>query len=108
MELARRGGDRAVLMESADVVEQIRQLQSAGLVEPRLSMTRCSLCNTLLRRATPEEVEESRYAPRDRPDLDFFWCEHCQKLYWMGSHCDNLTRRLYDQGCGPAEDPDEP
>ncbi|MDI6720495.1 MAG: DUF5615 family PIN-like protein [Methanomicrobiales archaeon] len=103
-ELARRGGDRAVLLDSADAIEQVRQLAALGLIRTRLSLTRCSLCNTVLRPATAAEVEGAPYAPRDRPDLEYFWCGRCRKLYWMGSHCDNLNRRLNAIEYGILED----
>lgn len=95
----REGG--AVLVESEDVLEQVRQLSGIGLIEPELRMTRCSLCNALLRRATRREVHEADYAPRQFPDLEFFWCPRCRRLYWMGSHGRSLQKRIEAgvQGC---------
>jgi len=95
-ELARRGANQAVLVESEDVLEQVRQLVNAGLIDPdiRLRMKRCSLCNACLRRASEEEIRKTDYAPQQRNDLEFFWCPRCRKLYWMGSHGRNLAERL--------------
>jgi uncharacterized protein with PIN domain len=95
-ELARRGGDQAVLMESEDVLDQVRQLMEAGLIDPdiRLRMKRCSLCNACLRRASEEEIGSADYAPAQRDDLQFYWCPQCRKLYWMGSHGRKLSERL--------------
>lgn len=92
-ELARRGQGHAVWIESEEVRAQVRQLSCLGLIEPRLRMNRCSLCNLPLRRATGEEIQKTRYAPRN-PDLEFYWCERCHRLYWMGTHGANLHRRL--------------
>ncbi|HDR72812.1 MAG TPA: hypothetical protein ENN85_02710 [Methanoculleus sp.] len=95
-ELARRGADRAVLIESEDVLDQVRQLVRAGLIDPdiRLRMRRCSLCNACLRRASEEEITRTEYAPAERTGLVFYWCPRCRKLYWMGSHGRNLSERL--------------
>jgi hypothetical protein len=93
-ELARRAGDRAVLIRSEQVMEQVQQLVSRGLIDPDLTMDRCGLCNRLLRPASPEEVDSAGYAPLHREDLAFFWCEECRKLYWMGSHGRNLRDDL--------------
>ena len=57
-------------------------------------MSRCSLCNTLLREARDEEIAGADYAPRDRTGFVFCWCEHCQKLYWNGSHGRNIWERI--------------
>lgn len=92
-ELARRGGEMAVLIESDDVVEEIKQLSSMGLITPAIRMDRCSICNTKLRPATSDEIEDADYAPSNKNE-GFFWCPACKKLYWMGSHGRNLIRRI--------------
>jgi uncharacterized protein len=93
-ELARRAGDRAVLIQSEQVMEQVEQLVSLELIDPDLTMDRCGLCNRVLRPATMEEVASAGYAPVHREALAFFWCEECRKLYWMGSHGRNLREDL--------------
>jgi uncharacterized protein len=93
-ELARRGNESAVLIRSDDVMEQVQQLIDRGLVRRRLTMSRCSLCNTPLREATTCEIEQTEYAPKDWRDLSFFWCRHCKKLYWNGSHGKRLEERV--------------
>jgi uncharacterized protein with PIN domain len=93
-ELARRGDEAAVLIRSDDVIEQVQQLIDLHLVKRRLTMSRCSLCNTPLREATTCEIEQTEYAPKDWRDLSFFWCRHCRKLYWNGSHGKRLEERV--------------
>jgi uncharacterized protein with PIN domain len=93
-ELAKRGGELAVLLESEDVMAQVRALSSLGLITPELVMDRCSLCNLRLRPATEAEVEGADYAPDERDSLEFFCCPGCRRLYWMGSHGRNLRASL--------------
>lgn len=93
-ELARRGGEQAVYIESETIKDQIRQVAGLGLIEPEIRMSRCSLCNTRLRPATPREVRETHYAPRSTRGKEFSWCPTCRKLYWMGSHGHRLEQRL--------------
>jgi len=78
------------------VMEQVAQLAGAGLIQQRLPMSRCSLCNTPLRPAEAEEISGAAYAPRDRTGFDFFWCERCRKLYWNGSHGRRLKERMQE------------
>lgn len=94
-ELAKRGGNIAVLIESDDLVEEIKQLISLDLITPTIRMDRCSICNTKLRPATSGEIEQADYAPENKME-GFFWCPVCRKLYWMGSHGRNLIKRLED------------
>ncbi|MBP1928116.1 uncharacterized protein with PIN domain [Methanolinea mesophila] len=95
-ELARRGGDQAVLITGEDVMAQLRQLVSAGVIVPAIRLNRCSICNEYLRPASADEVSSASYAPRKREHLDFYWCRRCRKLYWLGSHGKNLEKRLKD------------
>jgi len=96
-ELARRGKERAVSLRSEDVMEQVQQLIDAGLIERRLTMSRCSLCNTALREAFTCEIQNADYAPKNWRDHTFFWCDHCRKLYWNGSHGKQLEERLENE-----------
>jgi hypothetical protein len=93
-DLAERGGERAVLVMGSDILDQVRELTRRGLIVPEIRLTRCSLCNRLLRPATGDEIAGTDYAPRNRTGLRFFWCRNCSKLYWMGSHGENLEKRI--------------
>jgi uncharacterized protein with PIN domain len=93
-ELARRGGDSALLVRSDDVMEQLQQLIDRHLVRRRIVLSRCSLCNTRLREANTCEIESASYAPKDWRNLTFYWCRQCGKLYWNGSHGRQLEDRL--------------
>lgn len=93
-ELARRGKEQAVLIASEEVMLQVQQLINLGLIRKRLPLSRCSLCNTPLREANTCEIAGTDYAPRDWRELSFFWCEHCKKLYWNGSHGKQLEERI--------------
>ena len=97
-ELAMRGKEQAILVVSDDVMEQVRQLIDRGLIVRRVMMTRCSLCNTLLREATTDEINDADYAPRDKTGLTFCWCEQCGKLYWNGSHGKHISERIGEEG----------
>ncbi len=89
-ELARRGG---VLVPDGDVLDQVAALVREGVVEPVLSLDRCSRCNTLLRPATENEAGTCPHAQRPEQGR-LLWCSTCRQLYWLGSHVDRLTERL--------------
>jgi uncharacterized protein len=93
-ELAGRGKEMAILIVSENVMEQVQQLIDRGLIERRLLMSRCSLCNTVLRGATQPEITGADYAPRDKKGLTFCWCDQCSRLYWNGSHGKHISDRI--------------
>jgi hypothetical protein len=93
-ELAARAGMTGVLVTSGDVIDQVQQLKNAGFIDAELRMTRCSLCNTVLREASGDEILGAEYAPDDKHGLSFFFCPSCRKLYWNGSHGKHLADRI--------------
>jgi len=93
-ELARRGRDLAVQIVSDEVMDQVRQLIDRGLIIRRVMMTRCSLCNMVLRMATTEEINAADYAPGNKNGFIFCWCDHCNRLYWNGSHGKHISERI--------------
>lgn len=97
-ELARRGKDKVILVRSEEVIEQVQQLVELGLVKRRVTMSRCSLCNTPVREAFECEIAGADYAPKDWRGLSFHWCEQCKKLYWNGSHSRTLEDRIGGKG----------
>lgn len=101
-ELARRGKERAILFSSRDVMEQVGQLIDCRLIERRVALSRCSLCNTPLREATACEIGSAEYAPQNWRNLSFYWCERCRKLYWNGSHGRRLEERILGEEHNPV------
>lgn len=97
-ELAHRAGSSGVLIDSEEVIGQVRQLQELGLIDGKIRMNRCSLCNTVLREACECEIRSADYAPNDWRGLSFFWCDRCKKLYWNGSHGISLAKRVGKYG----------
>ncbi|UUX91941.1 Mut7-C RNAse domain-containing protein [Methanoplanus endosymbiosus] len=96
-ELAERGeGISAVHITSDDVFCQLGQIIGEGLIsgDLKVRMKRCTLCNTLLRPARPEEIDGADYAPFGRRELRFCWCPRCRKLYWAGTHLLNLEKKI--------------
>jgi uncharacterized protein with PIN domain len=106
-ELAERGGGLAIHIRSEDIMDQVQQLIGLSLIEKRLMMSRCSICNTGLRSATEQEVSAAEYAPRAGPGFSFYWCETCKKLYWNGTHGRHLEERIMGLGSSVSDLADE-
>lgn len=85
--------ERALLIQADAPLAQLRQVMDAcGLQAPARLFSRCLVCNTPLRPATPDEAaalvpEASRGLPGPVQR-----CPGCGRVYWHGSH----TRRMRD------------
>jgi uncharacterized protein with PIN domain len=89
--LADRAGD-AVLIESRDTVDQLRELRAAGYDltlddEP----SRCGACNAPVTRVAPEEPTPEYVPDGDEP----VWrCRECGQHFWRGSHWADVAETL--------------
>ena len=95
-ELAQRGGNQALGILADDPLLQIKELLDSGWITAplRVRMKRCTLCNTLLRPATPTEIAKTSYAPQNELNQSFSFCPQCHRLFWMGTHARNLQADL--------------
>jgi len=56
--------------------------------------SRCPLCNGVLRSVAKEEVKD-RVPEGVFERVDEFWvCENCGKIYWVGSHFKNIRKTI--------------
>jgi uncharacterized protein len=94
----RRPEDRIFRIVSDAPLLQIKELVREGLLsleEERL-FSRCLQCNDLLHEIPAEEARGKV------PDFVFFHqekfvqCPRCRRIFWKGSHEENMQRRIHD------------
>ena len=88
---------KAILIKSDRLADQMKELQKLGIrFEP--VMDRCSVCNSPLRKPSAEEARRVMEREGIAEDLakkyELWYCERCDKLYWMGSHWRNMMKFL--------------
>ena len=90
----RQAPGTVIVLHSNDMHSCARELQALlsinWLIKP---FSRCLLCNTPLTIADPAYIVE---VPKESRALvnQLFYCEHCDKIYWQGSHIRRL-RNLF-------------
>ncbi|MFA4934332.1 MAG: Mut7-C RNAse domain-containing protein [Candidatus Methanoperedens sp.] len=96
---AMKRGIRTYLVQSSEIMEQLREMQEEfGIsIEPQLS--RCTLCNSIIRKVKPEEMELVRAKDYVYPDrlgegTEFWLCDKCGQVYWQGKHWENIMERV--------------
>ncbi len=94
--LPKRPEDRIIRVTEDKPSLQLRELVQKGYVslKEETFFSRCLLCNILLD-AIPREEAEGKV-----PDFilyqqkHFFRCPQCSRIYWQGSHQDNMQRKI--------------
>jgi uncharacterized protein with PIN domain len=95
-ELARLGGDSAYFVLGKTLEDQLTEVLGRFDLEVSEAalFTRCSVCNAELARTTKERVAGLV------PDRvlgcydEFFGCPACGKIYWKGSHYDQIVEAI--------------
>ncbi|HEY8159030.1 MAG TPA: Mut7-C RNAse domain-containing protein [Methylobacter sp.] len=83
---------RAVDVE-AQVDEVLHRFDLYGLIHP---FSRCLICNGVLSPVAKADIWD-RLEPKTRLYYnDFYQCTDCQRIYWQGSHMQNMLKRLAD------------
>jgi len=86
----------AILLRTESVSEQIAELRERLNLRLELELDRCSICNE------PIEQVESGFVRSKVPERvflafnEFWYCRRCRKIYWYGSHVENMEGRLKD------------
>jgi hypothetical protein len=90
-----RRGPLTVLLHANDTPGQLRELVDAlGIVRHPGPLTRCTVCNTRLRSATAEQVEERVPEYVRATQRDFRACPGCGRVYWPGTHRQGILTAL--------------
>lgn len=87
----------ALWVRSHQVGEQLRELAERDLLRSNRTewFCRCILCNVPLRKAADDISMESvpDYVLQHQIS-DIRWCPGCRRLFWAGTHRENMIRQL--------------
>jgi hypothetical protein len=83
-----------ISISDTDLDNQLRQILSKLPFDEHLLLTRCLLCNSPLRKVQKEEVKDC-VPQKVFENNDMFWfCDHCKKYYWKGTHVENMVEKI--------------
>lgn len=92
---ARRADVEALRLRRLDPHDQLDEIVAALDLEiggERL-LSRCSVCNVVVDEVAPESVEEE--LPEAVRGKERYWrCPDCERVYWEGTHVDEIRERV--------------
>ena len=81
-------------IKTTDLDTQLHAILKQIPVDNTRILSRCTLCNTPLEPIEKNKIQE-KVAQRIFEQHDTFWfCTHCNKVYWAGTHYDNISKKL--------------
>lgn len=95
---AEKKGIICCLIHSSDILEQLKEIQKKFSIALQPEMNRCTLCNSSIRKAEPEDIKiikEKKYVYSEELESTEFWiCDTCGQVYWQGKHWENIKERV--------------
>ena len=96
VELTRRRGVRALLIESEHIEEQIQQVFHTLHLTARDAFSRCAACNCVLEDIRKEQVRGKVPPYVFHTQERFRRCPQCARIYWRGTHWARILGHLQD------------
>ena len=88
------GNLRALLIDSENLEEQLRQVVETYQLNALRGFSRCIECNVFLADVAREELRQRVPPYVFQTQEEFMECPSCQKLYWRGTHWYNMLKEL--------------
>lgn len=92
---ARMNPEFCFFITESSVREQVRQVvKQFQLNTEEFVFTRCTLCNEPIKPLSKELAEGRVPEFVYHSSQEFYYCEHCDKIYWAGSHIKQVRELL--------------
>ena len=85
---------QVIEIKSTDLEKQLRQVLKDVEINKDLFLSRCLICNDLVSKISKGEVKNKVPKNAFENNDNFFFCKHCNKIYWTGSHTDNMMEKM--------------
>ena len=99
-ELAGRRGLRALLIQSEELQDQVQEVQGTLGPPSDPALSRCAVCNVPLEDVSPDEIADRVPPYVLRRQSAFRRCPGCARVYWPGTHVDEMREQLARFGLG--------
>lgn len=96
----RAGGQKSIFLEGNDVYNYLKQLKDKLqlVFNFDIQKARCSVCNNSLKKVEePSLIEDQVKSETLKHYHDFFQCVECGKVYWKGSHIDDIIMKMQEK-----------
>lgn len=89
------GQKNSILILNTDIREQIMEIKMRIPIKREDFLTRCVICNLPLR---SYEHKDNDLLPEDVVTKQLQTCPKCGRVFWEGSHTDNMLKILKECG----------
>ncbi len=84
-------------VRSQDSKTQLKEvMQRFDLKDKIKPFSRCSVCNGMVRKVEKKKIEHLLLEKTKNYFTRFYQCTSCQKIYWEGSHYEDIKRLIHN------------
>lgn len=91
---ARRENIKVIKIISTDINDQLRQVLKNTKIDENFFLSRCLLCNNLVEKISKKNVKKIVPDRVYENNKKFWYCKICDKIYWKGSHFENMIQKI--------------
>ncbi len=91
---AKRRNLKVIQIKTTNIDEQLKTLFQNFNLDESLFLSRCLLCNTLVKPIDKKEIKDKVPKHVFENNENFWYCKNCNKYYWKGTHFENMKNRL--------------
>ena len=77
-----------------DLDKQIKFVLNDLVVDKEKILSRCILCNSELYDIKKDKIKDEIPIKVFQKHKKFWFCKKCNKIYWQGSHYDNMIQKI--------------
>jgi len=93
-QVARRENLKVYEIRSTDIDEQLSQVLEGIHIDEEQFFSRCLLCNSPINSIDKNKVKNKIPERVYKNNQKFWFCAKCNKIYWKGSHHDNMLKKI--------------
>ena len=94
IQIARRENLKTIEIKSTNIDEQITAILGDTKIDKKKVLSRCILCNSEVAEIKKENVKGKVPEKVLRNNEKFWFCKKCSKIYWKGSHYENMFEKI--------------
>lgn len=91
---ARRENITVIQIDSTIIDDQLLMVLKDIKIDNDLFLTRCLLCNSIIKDIKKEKVRDKVPERVFRSNDKFWFCNKCKKIYWKGSHYEKMLEKI--------------
>jgi len=81
-------------IKTTDVNEQLKIVLKDLTIDKNKVLSRCILCNSVIDEIKKKDVDGKVPERVFETNEEFWFCKKCNKIYWKGSHYENMIEKM--------------